>query len=167
VVFDAEKGTYKRHWGAYGEKPGDAPGGPYDPAAPPARQFRDVSCVKISRDNQVYVCDRRNDRIQVFQKDGKFVKEAIVSKTTLGEGAVWDVAFSNDPQQQFVFVADGHDKKVLILQRDTLQQVGGFGDGGRLPGRFYGVGSVAVDAQGNVYTGENLEGKRVQKWVRR
>ena len=167
VVFDADKGTYKRHWGAYGEKPGDAPSGPYDPAAPPPRQFRDVSCVKISRDNQVYVCDRRNDRIQVFQIDGKFVTEAIVSRTTLGDGAVWDVAFSSDPQQQFVFVADGHDKKVLILQRGTLQQVGSFGDGGRLPGRFYAVGSVSVDAQGNVYTGENLEGKRVQKWLRR
>jgi hypothetical protein len=178
VVFDSETGAYKRHWGAYGEAPSDAPVPTFDPAAPPAKQFNDVTCVEISREGLVYVCDRRNNRIQVFQKDGKFVKEAVVSKTTRGatvvtadrgvmesHGAVWDLAFSNDPQQRFVFVANGHDKKVLLLQRDTLTQVGSFGDGGRNPGRFLAVGSVAVDANGNVYTGENLEGKRVQKWL--
>jgi DNA-binding beta-propeller fold protein YncE len=167
VVFDATTGAYKRHWGAYGEKPDDANPGPYDPSAPPARQFRTVSCVTLSRDGQVYVCDRQNDRIQVFTKAGKFVKEAFVSKATTGMGSVWDVAFSNDPQQQFVYVADGQDSKVHILRRDTLEVVGSFGDGGRIPGRFYGVGSLGVDSRGTVYTGEALEGKRVQKFVRK
>jgi len=113
----------------------------------------------------VYVCDRQNDRIQVFQKDGKFVKEGFVSKTTIGDGSVWDIAFSRDPQQQFMYVADGHDKTVFVLRRDTLEVVANFGQGGRLPGTFYGVGSIAVDSKGNVYTGETFEGHRVQKFA--
>lgn len=167
VVFDAQSGAYKRHWGAYGEKPDGASLGPYDPNAPPAKQFRALSCVAIAKDGLVYVCDRQNDRIQVFQKDGKFVKEAFVSKTTLGDGSVWDIAFSSDPRQRFLYVADGHDKKIFILRRDTLEVVSSFGDGGRMPGQFYGVGSIAVDSKGNVYTGETYEGKRVQKFVYR
>jgi hypothetical protein len=165
VVFDAETGAYKRHWGAYGEKPDDTSLGPYDPQAPPAKQFRTVSCVAVAKDGLVYVCDRQNDRIQVFQKDGRVVKEAFVSKTTLGDGSVWDIAFSHDPQQRFLYVADGHDKKVFILRRETLEVVSSFGDGGRQPGQFYGVGSLAVDSKGNIYTGETYEGKRVQKFV--
>ena len=165
VVFDADTGAYKRHWGAYGEKPDDASLGPYDSTSPAAKQFRTVSCAAVSKEGKVYVCDRQNDRIQVFQKDGKFVKEGFVSKTTLGDGSVWDIAFSNDPQQRFLFVADGHDKKIHVLLRDTLETVTSFGDGGRLAGQFYAVGSVAVDSKGNVYTGETYEGKRVQKFV--
>jgi DNA-binding beta-propeller fold protein YncE len=163
AVFDANTGTFKRSWGAYGEKPTDTDPGPYDPNGAPSKQFRTVSCVKIAKDGMVYVCDRQNDRIQVFQKDGKFVKEAFVSKTTTGDGSVWDVAFS--PDQRLLYVADGHDKKVWILDRSSLEVVGSFGDGGRYPGHFYGVGSVAVDSKGNVYTGETYEGKRVQKFV--
>ena len=165
AVYDAESGAYKRHWGAYGNKPDDASTGPYDPNAPPAKQFRSVTGLSISKDGMVYVCDRESNRIQVFQKDGKFVKEGFVSKTTLGDGAVWDIAFSHDPQQRFVYVADGHDKKIWIVRRDTLEVVSSFGDGGRMPGQFYGVGSIAVDSKGNVYTGETYEGKRVQKFV--
>lgn len=177
VVFDSETGAYKRQWGAYGEKPSAQGGGPYDPIAEPARQFRDVTCVEIAKDGMVYVCDRTSNRIQIFQKDGKFVKEGIVSKNTKGAtvsgqfgvvsswGSAWDLAFSNDPQQRYVYVADGHDKKVIILQRDTLAEIGGFGNGGRLPGQFLAVGSIAADALGNVYTGEQHHGKRVQKWI--
>ena len=165
VVFDAGTGAFKRQWGAYGDKPEEADPGKYDPNASPAKQFRDVSCVKLAKDGLVYVCDRQSDRLQVFQKDGKFVKEAFVSKSTLGDGSVWDVAFSSDPKQQFLYIADGQDKKVWVLRRDTLEVVTSFGDGGRLPGHFYGVGSIAVDSKGNVYTGETYEGKRVQKFV--
>jgi DNA-binding beta-propeller fold protein YncE len=165
AVFDATTGAFKRSWGAYGEKPNDTDPGVYDPNAAPSKQFHTLSCVKIARDGMVYVCDRQNDRIQVFQKDGKFVKEAFVSKTTTGDGSVWDVAFS--PDQRLLYVADGHDKTVFILDRSTLEKVGQFGDGGRYPGRFYGVGSVAVDSKGNVYTGETYDGKRVQKFVKK
>jgi len=167
VVFDATTGAYKRSWGAYGEKPSDEATAAYDPAAAPAKQFHTVTCVHIAKDGMVYVCDRQNDRIQVFQKDGKFVKEGFVSKTTTGDGSVWDLAFSRDPQQSTLYVADGHDKKVWIVNRSSLETTGSFGDGGRLPGRFYGVGSIAVDSKGNIYTGETYEGKRVQKFVKR
>ena len=165
VVFDADSGAYKRHWGAYGDKPNDAELGPYDPAAAAAKQFRDMTCAALAKDGSVYVCDRRNNRIQVFKKDGTFIKEAFVSRTTLGDGAVWDLAFSHDPQQRFIYVADGHDKRVLMLRRDTLEVVSSFGSGGRMAGQFYGVGSIAVDSKGNIYTGETYEGKRVQKFI--
>ena len=165
VVFDSESGAYKRHWGAYGQPPSDVPVSAYDPAKPPEKQFNSVSCVKLAGDGLVYVCDRRNDRIQVFKKDGTFVKEASVSKSTLGEGATWDIAFSRDPQPRFLYVADGSDQKVWVLRRDTLEIVSSVGAGGRWPGHFYGVGSIAVDSKGNLYTGETYEGKRLQKFI--
>ena len=167
VVFDADSGAYKRHWGAYGAAPDAAPPGDYRHGEPPAKQFRTLSCVEISRDGLVYVCDRKSDRIQIFKKDGAFVKETFISPTTLGEGSAWDVAFSVDTQQQHLFVADGQDQKVFVLDRSTLAVVSSIGGGGRWPGAFFGVGSVAVDSKGNVYTGENFEGKRLQKFVKR
>lgn len=165
VVFDATTGAYKRHWGAYGQKPDDANIGPYDPKAEPAKQFRAVSCVKLAKDGTVYVCDRQNNRIQAFKKDGAFVKEGFVSKATLGDGAVWDIAFSNDVQQRYLYVADGQDQRVFVVRRDTLEVVSSFGGGGRYPGYFFGVGSIAVDSKGNVYTGETYEGKRLQRFL--
>ena len=121
----------------------------------------------IARNGLVYVCDRQNNRIQVFDKSGKFIKEAVVAKGTLANGAVWDIALSADPEQRYLFVADGTDQKVFILLRDTLAPAGEFGAGGRWPGHFFGVGSVAVDSRGNVFTGETFEGKRVQKFAPR
>ncbi len=170
VVFDADSGAYKRHFGAYGSKPDAAADlGKYDPNAP-AKQFRTVSCVRIAKDGTVYVCDRTENRVQVFQKDGKYVKEFFVAKTTQGGadgGSAWDVTFSKDNQQQFMFVANGWDKKVHILQRSSGNILGTFGQGGRMPGEFVGVGSLAMDSKGNLYTGETFEGKRVQKWMNR
>jgi DNA-binding beta-propeller fold protein YncE len=113
----------------------------------------------------VYVCDRTANRIQVFHTDGTFVKEARVATDTMGNGAVWDLAFSSDGGQSRLFVADGQNQKVWVLDRETLEQVGSVGAGGRWPGHFFAVGSVAVDSQGNLYTGETLEGKRIQKFV--
>jgi DNA-binding beta-propeller fold protein YncE len=166
IVYDADTGAYKRHWGAYGNVPDDTDLGPYDPNAPPAQQFRNpVHCAELSNDNLVYACDRVNDRIQVFQKDGTFVKEGFISKATLGAGSVWDIAFSKDPEQKYIFLADGQDEKVFILLRDTLEVLTSFGTGGRQPGQFYGVHNVALDSNGNLYTTETYEGKRLQKFV--
>ena len=167
VVLDAATGAYKRHWGAYGQAPDDTNPGPYDPAQPAAKQFRTVGCVAISRDGSVYVCDRQNNRIQVFKKDGTFVKEAVIAKDTRANGAVWDIAFSSDAQQRFMFVADGQSHHIKVLQRDTLTEVGTIGTGGRVPGRFNAPGSVAVDSRGNIYTGETFQGQRVQKFTPR
>src|SRR5438132_12607445 len=135
IVFDADTGKYKRHWGAYGHKPDDTNLGRYDPDAPPAQQFRNpVHGLEVSNDGFVYVCDRVNDRLQVFRKDGTFVKEAFFAKRTLGDGAVFDVAFSRDPQQKYLYIADGSNNKVYIVQRDTLEVLTSFGAGGRQPG---------------------------------
>lgn len=168
AVLDADSGKMKRYWGAYGNKPDDADLGPYRPDAPPAQQFRNpVHCADLSNDGFVYACDRVNDRIQVFTKEGKFVKEGFIAKNTLGAGSVWDIAFSRDPQQRFLYVADGQNQKVYIVERESLQVLTSFGDGGRQPGQFFGAHSIATDSQGNIYLTETYEGKRVQKFVYR
>jgi DNA-binding beta-propeller fold protein YncE len=166
AIIDADTGKLKRYWGAYGNKPDDTNLGPYKPEAPPAQQFRNpVHCADLSRDGFVYVCDRQNNRLQVFTKDGKFVKEAFYAKNSLSEGAVWDVAFSKDPQQTYIFLADGRNMKIRVLRRETLEELTSFGDGGRQPGQFYAVHSIAADSKGNLYTTETYEGKRVQKFT--
>jgi len=166
VVIDADTGKFKRYWGAYGNKPDDTDIGRYDPKAPPAQQFRTpVHCADLSIDGLLYVCDRPNDRLQIFKADGTFVKEVFVARNTLGDGSTWDVAFSRDPQQKYLYLADGKNEKVYIIQRDTMQILTSFGDGGRQPGQFFAVHSIATDSKGNIYTTETYEGRRLQKFV--
>jgi hypothetical protein len=177
VVMDADSGRFKRIWGAYGNKPddsvfetasvtGDQNATGYDPQAPPAQQWRHaVHCVMVSKDDLVYVCDRQGDRIQVFTKDGKFAKEAWIAKETRDAGSVWDIAFSADSQQTYLYVGDGENELIHILRRDTLEELTAFGDGGRQPGQFYGVHVIASDSKGNIYTAETYEGHRVQRFL--
>jgi DNA-binding beta-propeller fold protein YncE len=186
IVFDATTGAYKRHWGAYGKRPDDeyftragerlpspfsgvvqhenAPSN-YDPDGPPPPQFRIVHVVRIANDGLVYVCDRTNDRIQVFRKDGTFVKEGFVAKRTLGSGSVWDIGFSTDPEQKYLLVPDGTNQQIWVLLRETLEVVSAFGGAGRWAGQFYGAHNLAVDSKGNLFITETYEGKRVQKFV--
>ena len=166
AVLDVDTGKMKRYWGAYGNRPDDTNLGPYDPKAPPAQQFRNpVHCADLSHDGFVYVCDRANDRLQVFTPQGKFVKEQFYARNTLASGSVWDVAFSRDPQRRYLYLADGQNERVRIIDRQSLEELTAFGDGGRQPGLFYGVHSLAVDSKGNLYTTETYEGKRLQKFV--
>jgi DNA-binding beta-propeller fold protein YncE len=166
IVFDADTGKYKRHWGAYGNKPDDADLGPYDPNAPPSPQFRNpVHCADLSHDNLLYVCDRVNDRIQLFHPDGTFIKEAMFNKETRGSGSVWDIAFSKDPQQKYIYLADGENDRVHVIERDSLTLLTSFGEGGRQPGEFYGVHSIATDSKGNIFTTETYRGQRVQRFM--
>jgi len=170
VVIDGDTGAFKRYWGAYGNKPDDKdPGllaGGYNPDAPLIKQFRSpVHCADLSLDGLVYVCDRPNDRLQVFTRDGKFVKEKVIAPKTLGDGSVWDVAFSKDPQQKYMYLADGKNERIYVMLRDTLEVLTSFGDGGRQPGQFFAVHSIATDSKGNIYTSETYEGRRLQKFV--
>ena len=165
VVFDADTGAYKRHWGAYGAPPDDTDLGAYDPKAPPVKQFRTVHCAIVSKDGLVYVCDRVNDRIQVFRKDGAFVKEAFYEPQTLRSGSVWDLAFSSDPQQTYLYMADGMNEQVRVVLRSTLAVLTSFGGGGRQPGQFFGVHNIATDSKGNIYTTETYTGARVQRFI--
>ena len=165
AVLDADTGKFKRYWGAYGNEPDDTNIGRYSPEDPPAQQFRNpVHCADPSNDGLVYVCDRANDRIQVFKTNGTFVKEKFIAPLTLGDGSVWDIAFSKDRAQKFMYVADGKNMKVYILDRDSLEVLTSFGDGGRQPGQFFAVHSIATDSKGNIFTTETYEGKRVQKF---
>jgi DNA-binding beta-propeller fold protein YncE len=166
AVIDADTGKMKRWWGAYGNRPDDTPLAAYNPSAPPAQQFRNpVHCADMSVDRMIYVCDRAGDRLQVFTPQGKFIKEGFYEKNTLNSGSVWDVAFSKDPQQQYIFMTDGVNEKVKVIDRKTLQELTTFGDGGRQPGQFYGVHSIAIDSKGNLYTTETYEGKRLQRFI--
>ena len=166
AVIDMDTGKIKRYWGAYGNKPDDTNMGRYNPSAPPIQQFRTpVHCAEPTTDGNVYVCDRPNNRIQVFTKAGKFVKEVIVAKNTLGDGAVWDIAFSKDPQQKYMYMADGANEKIRIFDRESLTELTTFGDGGRQPGQFYAVHSIATDSKGNLYSTETYRGQRIQKFV--
>jgi hypothetical protein len=166
AVIDMDTGELERYWGAYGNEPSDEDLGPYDPDAEPAQQFRNpVHCAEPTDDGLIYVCDRPNDRIQVFRPDGTFVEEVFVAPRTLGDGSVWDIAFSRDAEQRYIYLADGKNMKIYIIDRPSLEVLTSFGDGGRQPGQFFGVHSIATDSRGNIYTTETYEGKRLQKFV--
>jgi DNA-binding beta-propeller fold protein YncE len=165
IVFDADTGAYKRHWGAYGTRPVDK-AGRYDPDAPPARQFgTPVHCVKLAQDGLVYVCDRQNDRVQVFRKDGSFVAEWRIAPRTLGMGSVWDLALSRGTGQTLLFNADGENNQVRILLRDNGTVLGAFGRSGRQAGQFHSVHNLAIDSHDNLFTTEVDSAKRVQRFT--
>jgi DNA-binding beta-propeller fold protein YncE len=166
AVVDMDNGQVKRFWGAYGNAPDDTPTPGYDPDAPLIQQFRTpVHCAEPSSDGLVYVCDRPNDRIQVFRTDGTFVREVRIAPRTLGDGSVWDIAFSRDPEQTHLYLADGKNERIYVIQRNTLEILTEFGSGGRQPGQFFGVHSIATDSRGNLFTTETYEGRRLQKFV--
>ena len=164
AVIDADTGKIKRFWGAYGNKPDDGQQGAYNPAVV-GQQFRNpVHCVALAKDNLLYVCDRQSDRVQVFRPDGTFIKEKLFAKDTLGSGSTWEIAFSTDPAQKYMYLTDGQNERVRIVERQTLTELAAFGRGGRQPGEFYGVHSIAVNSKGNIYTTETFEGKRLQQF---
>ena len=166
LVVDGNTGKYRRHWGAYGRVPDDAAPGPYVPGQPPAPQFRNpVHCVRIANDGLVYVCDRVNNRIQVFQKNGRYVKEFFVATNTLGNGSAWDLDTSPDKAQRALYNADGENNKVWVLERQSGRIEAAFGRNGRYAGQFHWVHNLAVDSRGNIYTAEVDTGKRAQKFV--
>jgi len=156
IVFDAQTGAYKRHWGANGRPPGD----------PSVKSFGNpVHCARLAKDGLLYVCDRANNRIQVFKKDGTFVKEFVVAPATRGGGSVWDVDVSHDAPQTWLYNADGENNHVWTLLRDNGQVVSKFGRNGRQAGQFHWVHNLAVDSKGNVYTAEVDTGKRAQRFL--
>ena len=166
IVYDADTGEYKRHWGAYGNPPDDSvPGTASGEATAPPQQFSTVHSVRISNDDLVYVADRVNNRMQVFQLDGTFVAEQFIEPQTGGQGTVSDFAFSPDPEQQFLYSADGSNQHIWVLDRRTLQIVGKFGRRGRNAGQFHWLHTLASDAEGNLYTGEGNNAKRGQRFL--
>ena len=165
AVVDVATGAFKRFWGAYGNEPIDERV-VYDPNEPLPQQFvGPVHCAEPSNDGLIYVCDRGADRVQIFRPDGTFVSEHIYDPATLAQGSTWDIAFSPDEDQEFIYLADGQNFKISIIDRASMEVLYTFGDGGRQPGLFYAPHSIATDSEGNIYTTETYEGKRVQKFL--
>ncbi len=170
AVIDGDSGEMLRYWGAYGNDPDDdyehADRGADFADQTPSQQFRGpVHCADLSHDGLVYVCDRQSNRLQVFTPEGEFVEEAFFAPSSLGEGSTWDVAFSRDPDQRFIFLADGRNQRVRIIERQTLTEITAFGRGGRYPAHFYSIHNIATDSDGNIYTTETYQGRRLQKFT--
>jgi DNA-binding beta-propeller fold protein YncE len=168
AVIDAESGKMKRFWGAYGNKPDDkaaAEQGPYDPTVTYAQYRGPVHCADVSNDGFVYVCDRTSNRIQVFKVDGTYVKEVYTQRDSRGDGTTWDTAFSRDPQQRFLYVADGRNQKIRIFDRASMTELTTFGKGGHYPGEWYSLHNIATDSKGNIYTAETYQGRRLQRFL--
>ena len=165
VVFNATTGAFIRQWGAYGNTPVDAPPGstPPDPNSPIFNN--PVHCVVVSQDDLVYVCDRVNNRIQIFDRLGHFQKQFLYDPATLGNGATWVAKLSGDPRQRYLIYADGENNFVRIVDRTSGAVVGSFGRNGRNAGQFHWVHQLDLDQQGNIYTGEVDTAKRLQKFV--
>ena len=163
IVFDASTGAYRRHWGAYGKKPEDGPRVGFKADRPVPQDFYAVHCIRMSNDGLVYVCDRERNRLQVFQKNGTFVRELILAKETpvwegpgTGHGSVWRVGFSPDTGQQYLYIGDGQNTKIWILTRKDLQVVGSFDTNGALHHM------AGADSRGNLYT---TGGRRPKRFV--
>jgi hypothetical protein len=164
VVFDADTGKYKRHWGAYGNRPDDKVSNAPQRTGAASQQFNTPHGITVANDGTVYVTDRANNRIQVFRLDGKFIKEAFVKRESRGTGTAFGVALSADPEQRFAYIADGSNDRIAILDRASLEEIGQVGGPGRKAGEFYHIHSLGVDPQGNLITGES-QGYRVQKFL--
>lgn len=167
VVFNMDTGAYKRHWGAYGNAPSDDPLPAYEPGGEPFADFSGpVHGIELTSDGLVYVADRTSNRIQVFEQDGTFVSEHIIAPWTLDQGAAWDIERAAFADEAWLFVSDGHNKRVWILDRESMEVVDSFGRGGRQAGQFEWVHNIAADSSGNLYTSEVNTGKRVQRFRR-
>jgi hypothetical protein len=170
IVFDATTGAYKRHWGAYGNVPRDdhafPPRAELVQGEPPPQFHNPVHAVLVSNDDRVYVADRTNNRLQVFSLDGTFVSEAFIARGTLqAEGTVHHFALSPDEAQRFLYVVDGSNKAVRVLDRQSLEIVAKVGGrAGHNAREFFHVHSAAVDSKGNLYLGEVNTGQRYYRW---
>ncbi|MBT5074223.1 MAG: hypothetical protein HOJ34_00060 [Kordiimonadaceae bacterium] len=168
AVLDADTGEFKRYWGAYGAKEIVDPTERYrhDPSTPPSRTFTGpVHCVEPSNDGLLYVCDRTSDRIQIFDRAGNYKSEILIAPETGSQGSTWDLDFSRDEAQKYIYLADGQNQRVYIIERSTMEVLTKFGGGGRQPGLWFAPHSLATDSKGNIYTTETYEGKRIQKFI--
>lgn len=173
IVFDADTGDFKRMWGAFGNRPVDVAAnqtvadetdaGP-DQFTNPPLQVTAVHCVTVANDNLVYVCDRDNRRIQIFTLDGEYQAQLFINRDAASRRSVSRIAFSPDPEQRFMYVAD-FNSQVVVVDRQTLQILDRFGSEGEAPGQFQGIHHLATDSDGNVYVAESNPGSRVQKFV--
>jgi hypothetical protein len=161
--WDPKTGKNVRIWGAYGKPPSDDPIPHYNPDSP---QFGNpVHCAQPSNDGILYVCDSTNNRIQTFKFDGTYLHQYNLETNTKGDGAPWEIAFSTDKAEKFMYVSDGSNEKIHVFDRASMKELYAFGGGGRTPGEFYAVHSIVTDSKGNIITTETYRGQRVQKFL--
>ncbi len=165
IALDADTGAFKRMWGAFGNEPLDTP-----PDAPPddergPSQFGIVHGIEVSNDGLVYVSDRNNSRIQVFTIAGAFTAQGFVNRNAESGSTVAGLAFSPDPEQRFIYVADQGNSRIHVVDRGTLEVLYSFGSAGAEPGQFQALHHIAADGDGNIYTAEAQRGRRAQKFT--
>jgi hypothetical protein len=152
AVFDADSGAFKRMWGAFGNKPADDDHceivTPKSFSDPGPQQFSIVHAVRVAKDGTVYVADREYRRVQMFTKDGKFVKQLVKTDVIFAR----DLALSQDPDQQFLYVGGGDG--VFIVDRKTLQIAGNI----KPPGMIGPGHQIATDSKGNLYIAQTTMG---------
>jgi DNA-binding beta-propeller fold protein YncE len=179
-VIDADTGSFKRMWGAFGNVPQDPPPAPPAGSAAPAatsppkletagpgpQQFGIVHSAKVSNDGFVYVADRGNRRVQIFTLDGKYQDQVFINRAGPAAATAAGLAFSPDAQQQLLYVADFGNGQVVIVNRKTLEVLGSIGGRGDKPGQFQNIHHIAVDSKGTLYSAEVAPGRRVQKFTR-
>jgi DNA-binding beta-propeller fold protein YncE len=189
IVFDADNGSFKRMWGAFGRPVEDVPGaggrgaeggtpageggGRGGRGAPPVlettgdgpQQFALVHSVAVSNDNIVYVGDRSNRRVQLFTPEGKYIKEFFINRAGPSASSVAGLAFSPDKEEQFLYVADYGNSHIVVVDRKSLEVLYQFGKRSAAPGDFQGVHHLAVDSKGNLYTAEVAPGARIQRFA--
>lgn len=177
VVFDADTGAFKRAWGAFGNEPVDVlppanpRGGPagdrtLDTEGDGPPQFGGpVHGIKVSNDGLVYVADRSNRRVQVFTLEGTYVTQMFLNRGGPASGSAAGIAFSPDPDQRFMYIADYGNSRIAVVERKTLAVLYQFGERTSRPGDFQGLHHLAVDSRGHIYTGEVAPGARMQRFL--
>ena len=185
LVYDMNTGAFKRGWGGHGVPLSEIDNNPtpeYDLSGPPPdlKPFaQTIHTIHLSKDGLLYLGERGADRVSVYKKDGTFVMSFFVHPSTQARGpdcggpfgkvgpcgTTFNMSFSADPEQKYLFVADGTNNMVWIFNRKTGEPAGQFGGAGRYAGQLHWIDTVATDSKGNIYTGEVEDGKRIQKFV--
>ncbi|MEQ1885635.1 MAG: hypothetical protein ABL967_11290 [Bryobacteraceae bacterium] len=188
VVYDMNTGAFKRGWGGHGMALSEIPNGPLPTyefnGGPPTEEKNfapDLHFVEFDKDGLVYIGERGQNRISIYTKQGKWVKDYMVSPNTPSQrstgcgglanmklppcGTTYKMVFSKDPEQTYMYVADGTNNHVWILDRKTGKTLGKFGSNGKYAGQLHWINAIGTDRQGNIYTGEVEQAKRIQKFV--
>ena len=169
LVFDLETFEFKRGWGAYGkplaEISTDDADHAYTPNGPMPADFAGHLTLNVSNDGLVYAADRNANRIHVTTKEGEFLQEFVIAPGTGVGGSTGGVAFSADAEQQYLIISSLTNNRIWFLDRDDGSIVTEMGHMGENGGQFFGLHMIALDSQGNIYTGEVFAGERVQRFV--
>jgi hypothetical protein len=187
LVYDMDTGDFKRGWGGHGMPLSEISNDPipdyeWTGAPPPPEEnfVPDLHFLEIADDGLLYVGERGQNRIQVFRKDGTWVEDFHVAPQTPGRGpgcgglrdtsappcgSTYKLAISRDAEQKHLYVADGTNNRIWILDRAGGEMLGSFGGNGRYAGQLHWVNAIGMDSDGNIYTGEVEHAKRIQKFM--